>query len=73
MANETQLVMAPPEILGAPHGNRGGQASPLLHQNDSHRRFAARTESGVRELEQAQCAHGTEDNNMEPMWLLMRT
>ena len=98
VANETQPVMAPPELLGAPHDDRGGRASPLLHrssnrerggsrrclrplpfcsqpaatvamgvyESDSHRCFAARTESGVRVLEQAQRAHGTEGNNMEP-------
>ncbi len=66
VADKTQPVMSPPEILGAPHDDRGEGASPLLHRSDSHWRFAARTKSGVRELKQAQRAHGTEGNNMEP-------
>ena len=66
VAEKTQLVMAPPEILGAPYDDRGEGASPLLHRSDSHQCFAARTKSGVRELKQAQRAHGIEGNNMEP-------
>ncbi len=31
MADETQTVMAPPEILGAPYDDGGGRASPPLH------------------------------------------
>ena len=36
VVDKTQPVMAPPEILGAPHNDRGERASPLLHRSDSH-------------------------------------
>jgi hypothetical protein len=42
VADKTQPVMAPPEILGAPHDDQGGRAWPSLHRSSNRGRDGSR-------------------------------